>query len=231
VKNPHIQRLTVGLTAVRCCIAFYFLAPGFFSGVEEGMLHWKYRIRGEGEIDSSVVVIALGSSDLNALGGLPLKRSYYALLVSALDDLGADVVGLDLGLSGPGASAPEYDNLLATVIRGSGRVVLSGYFRSVAPEGTVEPREDAGGIPARFFHDVTVAGGVDGRSAGGPWPVGNHFTLPHGAFTGAAAGLGHTNLTENLTLPLYTRSGPGFLPLFSLEVLRKGMEVDGVPVC
>jgi DNA-binding NtrC family response regulator/CHASE2 domain-containing sensor protein len=204
----------IGMTAVLCCIAFYVFAPGFFEGVEKGLLPWMYRVRGEGPVDTSVVVIALTTDDIDALGGLPVKRSYYALAVNALTELGAGVVGIDLGLTDPGTSAPEYNELLASVISSAGNVVLSGYFRSLSVPGTADTGAARTGVPERFTHRVEGAG---------PWRMGHHFTLPYAPLLEGAAGLGHTNLTDELALPLYIgpRSSP--MPLFSLEVLARSM--------
>ena len=84
MRRNAIERMKIGMTAALCCIAFYVFAPGFFDGVEKGLLPWMYRVRGEKPIDTSVVVIALTTDDIDALGGLPVKRSYYALAISAL---------------------------------------------------------------------------------------------------------------------------------------------------
>ena len=114
-KRPLMERLKVGMTTMLLWIAFYIFVPGFFAGVEKGLLPWKYAFRGESEVDSSVVIIALTGDDIDALGGLPIKRSYYALAVSALTDLGAGTIGIDLGLTafayqsdGIAISAPQF---------------------------------------------------------------------------------------------------------------------------
>jgi len=216
-----IGRGKIGMTAVLCCIAFYFFAPGFFDGVERGVLPWMYGVRGEGPLDTSVVVLALTADDIDALGGLPVKRSYYALALNALGELGARVVGVDLGLTDAGTSAPEYNDLLASVIRSEGNVVMSGYFRSLsAPRAPGEPgsggaTEAETGFPARFAPRLT---GV------GPWRTGYHFIGPYAPFLEGASGLGHTNLTDDLSLPLFIGPDSSPAPLFSLEVLRRSMD-------
>ncbi|HLB00657.1 MAG TPA: sigma 54-interacting transcriptional regulator [Bacteroidota bacterium] len=214
MRRNAIERMKIGMTAALCCIAFYVFAPGFFDGVEKGLLPWMYRVRGEKPIDTSVVVIALTTDDIDALGGLPVKRSYYALAISALGDLGARVVGVDLGLTDAGTSSPEYNDLLASVIYGSGNVVLGGYFRSLSTPGAKDTNTTAPGVPEKFTHAI---------EGGGPWRSGYHFTLPYAAFMEGASGLGHTNLTDELTLPLYIGSRSFPVPLFSLEVLRRSM--------
>ncbi len=213
--------------ATLACTALYLLAPGFFAGVEKGLLRWKYAARGELPVDSSIVVIALTGDDIDALGGLPVKRSYYALALSALSGLGAGSVGVDLGLGDSGKSAPEYNDLLASVIASSGNVVLGGYFRSMAAPGAPDTHSTAPVFPARFACRFgTGNGNGNGTADGGgrgPWRTGFHFTLPYQPFLESAAGLGHTNITDDLTLPLFVATRSGVLPLFSLELLRRSV--------
>ncbi len=219
-KRPLAERLKVGMTAMLLCIAFYVFAPGFFDGIEKGLLRWKYAVRGEAGIDTSVVVVALTGEDIDALGGLPVKRSYYALAVSALSGLGVKTIGIDLGLADSGRSAPEYNDLLASEIASSGNVVLSGYFRSLASPGAPDTHSTAPVFPSKFACDI---------AGEAPWRSGFHFTLPYAPFLDGAAGLGHTNLNDDLTFPLCIGTRSGALPLFSLEVLLKGMP-DGTQI-
>ncbi|HLF14360.1 MAG TPA: CHASE2 domain-containing protein, partial [Bacteroidota bacterium] len=216
-KRPIVERLKVGMTAMLLCIAFSMIVPGFFAGIEKGLLPWKYAVRGATMADSSVVIIALTGDDIDALGGLPVKRSYYALAVSALSGLGVKTTGIDLGLSDSGRSAPEYNDLLASVIAGSGNVVLSGYFRSLSAPGAPDTHSAAPAFPRMFARDI---------SGDAPWRTGFHFTLPYAPFLRGASGLGHTNLNDELTLPLCIGTRSGVLPLFSLEVLRRSMPGD-----
>ncbi len=224
-KHPLMGRLKAGIGAMAACIALYFLAPGFFAGVEKGLLPWKYAVRGELPVDSAVVVIALTGDDIDALGGLPVKRSYYALAVSALSGLGARSVGIDLGLGDSGKAAPEYNDLLASVIAASGNVVLSGYFRSMAAPGAPDTHSTSPVFPARFAYGI----GGDGAAGGGIWRTGFHFTLPYRPFLEAAAGLGHTNVADDLSLPLCVSTRSGVLPLFSLELLRRSVSEAAQP--
>ncbi|HTK81939.1 MAG TPA: CHASE2 domain-containing protein, partial [Bacteroidota bacterium] len=113
-------------------IALSVLFSGAFGDMEQSVQGLKYRLRGESPVDSSIVVLYFDNPAIAKLGGLPLKRNYYALLIDALHDAGAKAIGVDIGLSDPDNEHPEYDQVLASVLRKSGNVVLSGYFQSIS---------------------------------------------------------------------------------------------------
>jgi DNA-binding NtrC family response regulator/CHASE2 domain-containing sensor protein len=182
--------LGIGITLAALCITALLPAP--FNEIEKIVLKADYRARGEYQADTSVIVLSLDNDDIAALGGLPLKRSYYALLVNALKDLGARAVGIDVAFTEKNTQFPEYDRLLASVVQRSGNVVLSAYFRSLQP------------------------------GAEGTWAEGNHLDLPYPELSASAAGIGHTNLTDDLTVPAYIRNGRETVPAFALELLRVG---------
>lgn len=107
-----------------------------YQPLEDHLLSVKFRLRGERSIDSSLVVIYLDNEQVDALGGWPIRRSYYALMISALNDLGASVVGTDIFFQSKVLEYPEYDDLLVRVVRDAANVVLSGYFKNVEKQGS-----------------------------------------------------------------------------------------------
>ncbi len=123
--------LGVGVAMALVAAVLTLGMPGPFHELEKSVLKSKYLLRGEHAADSSVVIVYFDNADIAALGDLPVKRSYYALLLHALHASGAAAVGLDIGLVGPDVEHPEYDALLASVIAANGDVVLGGYFRTL----------------------------------------------------------------------------------------------------
>ncbi|MEE9288927.1 MAG: sigma 54-interacting transcriptional regulator [Bacteroidota bacterium] len=103
----------------------------FFQPLEDHVLDAKFLVRGERPIDSSVVVIYLDNEQVNALGGWPIRRSYYALMISVLSDLDASVIGTDIFFQSKVLEYPDYDDLLVNIVRDAGNVVLAGYFKNV----------------------------------------------------------------------------------------------------
>lgn len=82
-------------------------------------------ILGEQTPDSNIVLITISENDISQIGPWPLKRSYYALLINKLTELGAKKIGFEILLSDKFVNLSVYDKLLDNEIIRSGKVVLS----------------------------------------------------------------------------------------------------------
>ncbi len=207
MNRHYIQRLLIGVGITVVAVVCLFVFSGIFSGLNRGVLDIEYRIRGESKIDSSIVILYLNNDDIASLGGFPIKRNYYALLLKALHDLGAKSVGVDISFTEPDREHPEYDNVLASVINESGNVVLTGYFRSVSPEEpTLNHR-----VPERFVYNIPQLPDM---------LRGKDLNLPFEDLLEHASGFGHTNISYDNTIPLFIQEGTNAVPSFSLELYR-----------
>jgi transcriptional regulator with PAS, ATPase and Fis domain/CHASE2 domain-containing sensor protein len=210
------RRILMGLVPVLVAGLFVLLFPGASGSADEALQNLRYHLRGEEPADSSIVVLYLDNEDIGSLGGWPLRRSYYALLVNALHDLGVRSVGIDIAFSEPDIHGAEYDSIFASVMTRSGSVVLSGYFRQV---GEGEPSDsDAGLLPRRF----TIAHPAHAHETAGRNPV-----LPVPVLCGAASGFGHSVILPDLTIPLFIRTSPGrAVPSLGAAVLAGGLRTE-----
>ena len=193
-------------------IVVFLLLSSPLSNLEEQALDVKFILRGEQKLDSNVIVIYLDDTDITALGGWPLKRSYYALLIDALNDLGAKVIGFDIFLDDSNPLYAEFDSLLVRVASKYGNVVFASYFGSLA---SIE------GIAGEDFGYDTVEEG--GFLSGG------NLHLPHRAFLRAAESTGHTNLPSGSTVrsvPIFIRSGKKLFPSLSFEMARLFFDIE-----
>lgn len=75
--------------------------------------------------DSSIVLITISADDIEKVGPWPIKRSYYALLIRNLKNLGVKKIGIEIFLSARLTSQSIYDKLLEKEITDAGNVVLS----------------------------------------------------------------------------------------------------------
>ncbi|MGK9368832.1 sigma 54-interacting transcriptional regulator [Melioribacter sp. Ez-97] len=82
-------------------------------------------IGGAKEPDSSVVIVHINSDDIEQLGGWPIKRSYYALLIDRLNKIGAGKIGVEVMFSSRLAFQEVYNDLLNEVLNKSSNVVLA----------------------------------------------------------------------------------------------------------
>lgn len=177
------------------------------------VLSAKYNLRGESRMDTSITLLYLDNNDITALGGWPLRRNYYALLVNVLSELNTKAIGLDIGLPEPNNDRPEHDDVLANVIKNSGNVVLVGNFKYVRegePNLTSRPPERTG---YKLTDKVNFLSGED-------------LSTPFPKLLDAATGVGHENLTNESRVPLFIRSGNEVFPAFSLELLRVYLGVN-----
>jgi len=109
-------------------LVIFFLTI-FFSGLSDSANaiceNIFKNIRGEVAPDSNVVIIDISGNDIAQLGGWPLKRSYYALLINELHKYGVKKIGIEVFFSGRNSIQTMYDNLLVSQIRAAGNVILS----------------------------------------------------------------------------------------------------------
>lgn len=87
--------------------------------------------------DSSIVIIHINSTDIERLGGWPLKRSYFALLINKLTQFNVKKIGIEVLLSNNLAIQSIYNDLLKEELLKSGRVVLSSIVTNQSKTGEI----------------------------------------------------------------------------------------------
>jgi transcriptional regulator with GAF, ATPase, and Fis domain/CHASE2 domain-containing sensor protein len=206
----RIYLTATGLTAV--LIVLFILLSSPIATIENQALDTKFRLRSETHIDSNVVVILLDGDDIDALGGWPLKRSYYALLINALDNLGAKVIGLDIFFEEPNPLYAESDSLLVRMASKQKNVVFASYFQEIAMKNAPPSPKDS--LGENFGFEVKKPTSFQTARA---------LRLPYPAIQRVAAGLGQTNLPDESVIrsvPLILQCGGRLYPSISLEIAR-----------
>ncbi len=183
------------------------LLSGPITSAERAFTGMKYRLRGEVRPDTNIVLVYVDDRAVSTLGW-PVHRNFYALLVSALADLKAAAVGIDVMFEDRVAEYPEYDELLAAVSATAGNVVVGSYFGAVGWDSPQEPPDTAG---STFFTFDRVRG-VPQHGAG--------LHLPFAQLRSAAAGIGHLNIEDGGDLPMFITRGGKSVHAFAGEVLR-----------
>ncbi|MEG8990742.1 sigma 54-interacting transcriptional regulator [Ignavibacteria bacterium 4148-Me] len=85
--------------------------------------------------DSSIVIIHISNNDIERLGGWPLKRSYYALLINELTKFNVKKIGIEVLFSNNLAIQSIYNDLLEEELLKSGKVVLSSIITNQSKTG------------------------------------------------------------------------------------------------
>lgn len=189
------------LAVTATLLAFILGSP--LSALEQGFTALQYRLRGEQRADTNIVLVYIDSDAIRELGW-PLRRNFHALMVKALADVQAKVIGIDLLFENPSVEYPEYDQLLRHVVAGAQNVVLSGTFGRIgSPAAATEVR-----APFRYPQVADVE------------TNGSEFHAPMPPLLDAAAGVGHVNILDDLRIPLFIASGDEIVPSFAMEMLR-----------
>jgi transcriptional regulator with GAF, ATPase, and Fis domain len=92
-------------------------------------------MRGTEPADSNIVLVYIDDEAVRSLGW-PVKRSFHALMIRVLTELGAGAIGVEVVFEEERLEYPEYDELLTAVTRAAGNVVLPSYYDTVEEEGT-----------------------------------------------------------------------------------------------
>lgn len=190
-------------------------ASGPMDKLEQGLLDVRYHVRGQVPADTNVVILYFDNDDIASLGGWPLKRNYYALLIDVLTRSKVAAIGLQTFFGEHNLEYPEHDNLLASTTAASGKVVCSSYFRQV--DSKELPASNATPVEYPAYDNVKE-----------PALFGSQIQLPFREMLRSAAGIGHTNITEGSPsrLPLLIGTTGRAFPAFALEVLRLSSRVD-----
>ncbi|PIS46203.1 MAG: hypothetical protein COT22_01215 [Ignavibacteria bacterium CG08_land_8_20_14_0_20_37_9] len=106
-----------------------FILTIFFTGLSDSSnsicKNIFKNIRGEVLPDTNIVLITISGNDIAQLGGWPLKRSYYALLINELNKYGVKKIGIEVFFSGSNSIQTMYDHLLISQINAAAPVILS----------------------------------------------------------------------------------------------------------
>ena len=200
--QKHI--VAIGLIAASFVLTLILSVP--IRSLEGQLLSVHYHLRGEIPADGNIVILYFDNDDIASLGGWPLPRDYYALLIDVLTKNRVAAIGIDVFFGEHNLQFPEKDELLASTAAASGKVVVTCYFRQTGGRSSAEP------LPFKYRYPPLQNVGIPG----------SHIQLPYEELLQSAAGVGHTNLElgSSIGIPLFVRMSNGAVPAFGLEVLR-----------
>ena len=128
-----------------------------------------FTLRSDRAGDDRILLVYVGTQDLEALGGWPLTRDYTSYFLHIMQEKNAAVVAIDFLFSDPDRRYSEYDDILSHTMRSNGVVVLPLVFNRF--------QKDRHRIAAAYTAD--------------------HPVRPYAPFLQAAKGLGFGNLIES----------------------------------
>ncbi len=153
-------------------------------------------IRGQVLPDTNIVLINISGNDIAQLGGWPLKRSYYALLINELNKCGVKKIGIEVFFSGRNSIQTMYDNLLISQIKSADNVILSSVPGNIFFKNSIW-QTDAIDFPSLKEIDPSLITGHLGLLEGGKIPLQVHNEK---AFAAQVAGSKRTDeIKVNIT--------------------------------
>jgi transcriptional regulator with GAF, ATPase, and Fis domain/CHASE2 domain-containing sensor protein len=195
------------LTSLLLLIACAALLSLLLRPIDTQLQTTRYQLRGELSADTNIVIVYLDNDDIRMLGGWPLQRNYYALMLDKLREWGAKVIVLDILFDSPSLYAPEYDQLLADMSARCSTLVMVSYGRAAQDvPGSIH-------IPAEFFYPNIPA--PDTAEV-------LDIVAPYDDLLRNSTGLGHSNVDDNTgeLVPAFIYSPGGAIPAVAIEAVR-----------
>ncbi len=186
----------------------------FLENLDSSFKQLKFTLRGQQQVDTSIIFLYIDDIAIHTLGGYPLKRSYYALLIDLLTQLNVKAIAFDILLLDKNPDYPERDNLLISTIEKSKRVYLGGSFTNFekSTHDTLQPSK----ILQKFL--------ISSNDKKLNFLKGSNFLAPFDELLQSCAGLGHLNYIQRdfpEEIPLLVQFGKNqYLPSLSLELAR-----------
>ena len=125
-KNKELLRISLLVFSLLILIIF----NSFSTAVNRNIESIFYSIKGSSTPDTNIVLIKITQNDIEKLGGWPLKRSYYALLLNKLKQFEAKKIGLEVFISSTKNSQNIYNDLIINELEKE-QTVLSCYVNSI----------------------------------------------------------------------------------------------------
>ncbi|MCX6150638.1 MAG: sigma 54-interacting transcriptional regulator [Ignavibacteriales bacterium] len=121
IKNKTQIKIVILLLS----FSLLYMFKGIGSSLNQQVENVLYAVGGAKQPDTNIVIIHITEEDIQNFGAWPLKRNYYALLISQLTSLNVKKIGLEIFLSEKLTSQSVYNELLNSEIQKSGKVILS----------------------------------------------------------------------------------------------------------
>jgi len=215
------------LAATACWIVLAVThASGVFAGLDLRLVDALQAARGERAPSERVVLVAVDDATIGAFEHTwPLRRDYYALLVRALHEAGAAVVGIDVLFLGRSAD-PLYDRLLADVTAAApGTVHASMFPQDTGDSGAIAPPSAA---EMTWLQRFALSGDAPRAQSS------TLVSLPYADLLASTPHLGHVAVALDRDgivrrVPLVVRYGERLYPSLALALASAARGHHGAP--
>ncbi len=108
--------------------------PAISQNINNSLESGASKIFGERIADSNIVIIGINEDDIAKLGGWPLKRSYYALLLKRLSKYEPKKIGMEVFLSKKSAGQNLYNELLKEVAGENENILFASVLSDIGED-------------------------------------------------------------------------------------------------
>lgn len=197
IKIPRTAlRLFIAVTIPLLVIfASYFR---LFETFELATLDLRFKLRPPQKISDKIVIIEIAEDTINKLGQWPIDRKFYAALIDALTECGAESIIFDILFSTK--SSPSSDALFIKSVKDSRRVYIPAALRlSGKKQTTIFPAAteiESGPMPelldkARGIGHINATTDIDGKRRRAPLFIDyKEKVIPHISFLALSNSLG-----------------------------------------
>ena len=174
-----------------------------FKQFENKILDTRFSLRGDIQLDSTVVLILVDEETRQKIGEAPYPREIFAGLIEGLEKAEASVIGLDFLFEGQ--QSKDGDSLLTNVAKRFDNIVFSCYFRKIFEPITMHTNQffQSREILLPYFHST-----MEERAFA-------HINIFVDSFDGASR-----------SLPLFVCFDGRNYSAFSLEIIKKYWNID-----
>jgi transcriptional regulator with GAF, ATPase, and Fis domain/CHASE2 domain-containing sensor protein len=138
-----------------------FIFSDFRRNTDKEIESFFIKVRGELTPDTNIVLIHFSAEDIERLGPWPIKRSYYALLINQLSNLGVKKIGMEIFLSSRLVTQSVYDNLLEKEIEKSGKVILSSLAGQISRKNIIYYTDSLSFPSPRLLNEEILTGHIN----------------------------------------------------------------------
>ncbi len=152
-----MKEILAGLAAALVSLSLYVL-DGPLSPVELALYDLNFRwFRVEKAPPSEIVIVAIDSPSLEAVGPFPWPRARHAAVIERLAREGAKAIGVDIGFFEPDGKDPRNDELLVRSTAEAGSVVFPMLLDEIEGAGErriqpLRPMAELAAVSAGYGH-------------------------------------------------------------------------------
>ena len=123
-EKLNLKKRFILITVAGVMVILFAEYLGVFAGIDQFAYDNSFRLRGNRESSSSIIIAAIDEKTLEAYGQWPLERKHYAVLLDKLEN--AKAVGIDIIMP----DSTDDDIMLQQAVKKHGRVVMAEYIQN-----------------------------------------------------------------------------------------------------